>query len=423
MVITMKKSILIAILCMTVLLLNACAKETEKNVSATAPEEQLVETKLTEALPASEGDNSETEIYVEPPWSILIQDLEDLEVFWNSTDLDETAYAVYAEEKYCGEFSQEDVAQIKEALSEMPFPYAADYGWLGMVITPEDNDVVIKYRANDVCTFRYDFGKTFDEEEFRARPESYTPVPLLSTEEVQSCYMAGEEDYTIKKIIQSCYVLNVGGSQVNMILLGQRKELAAESIANFKFWNIEDLLAERRANPIDPTLTFASHRDYWDFLQCVFMETLDMSGYLHDNGYIEKGISGRKDVMRVSKMVQDLPIPKSETMEISSLRINPETEIVEVQLTDGEETLLCRLGGGVPAPPMAGVDLQSQSLPEEIQDLSQQMSTDQAAGVQCYTAMVEDYPMELLADGMTQTEVLDVLAGLTFFNLNTCPEA
>ena len=72
---------------------------------------------------------------------------------------------------------------------------------------------------------------------------------------------------------------------------------------------------------------------------------------------------------------------------------------------------------------MVGVDLQSQSLPEEIQDLSQQMSTDQAAGVQCYTAMVEDHPMELLADGMTQTEVLDVLAGLTFFNLNTCPEA
>ena len=57
----MKKSILIAILCMTVLLLNACAKETEENVLATAPEEQLVETKLTEALPASECDNSETE--------------------------------------------------------------------------------------------------------------------------------------------------------------------------------------------------------------------------------------------------------------------------------------------------------------------------------------------------------------------------
>ena len=51
------------------------------------------------------------------------------------------------------------------------------------------------------------------------------------------------------------------------------------------------------------------------------------------------------------------------------------------------------------------------------------MSTDQAVCVQCYTAMVEDHPMELLADGMTQTEVLDVLAGLTLFNLNTCPEA
>ena len=72
-----------------------------------------------------------------------------------------------------------------------------------------------------------------------------------------------------------------------------------------------------------------------------------MSGYLHENGYIEKGIGGQKAVMRVSKIVQDLPIPMTDKMEISSLTIDPEAETVEVLLTAGEDSILCRLGGGV----------------------------------------------------------------------------
>lgn len=417
----MKKTCLFALLCVAVLLLVACVKETAS--LETDVEKQLEENVPTEALPASETTMPETEVFESPPISVTILDWEELETFWNSTNLDEEAYEAYADTAFYRHYSQNDITKIKEELSGMPFPYAEDYECLGMRIIPEYEKMVVKYRAADVCTFSYYFGRSFDEEKYLADSEKYTPVQLLSTEVVQSCYMVGEEDSTIDGYVRSCYVLNVGGSKVNLIIIGQPKEQAANTIANFRFGNVEEILAERQANPIDQTLTFASHAEYWDFLQCVFMDTLDMSRYLHENGYIEKGIGGQKDVMRVSKIVQDLPIPVTEKMEISSLTIDPVAETVEVLLTAGEDSVLCRLGGGVQALSEGEAIQPRFQTVTQIQSLRDRTDADQrAAGERAYSLMVEDQPMELITTGMTQEELVTVLDTFTFFGLNDSPE-
>ena len=148
-----------------------------------------------------------------------------------------------------------------------------------------------------------------------------------------------------------------------------------------------------------------------------------MSGYLHENGYIEKGIGGQKDVMRVSKIVQDLPIPMTDKMEISSLTIDPEAETVEVLLTAGEDSILCRLGGGVQALSEGEAIQPRFRTVTQIQSLRDRTDVDQrAAGERAYSLMVEDQPMELITTGMTQEELVTVLDTFTFFGLNDSPE-
>ena len=413
----MKRNICIVLLCITVLFLSACAKEAEMNL----PEEPA---EVFTSVPDSEAVMPEMEVFEEPPISVDLCDWEDLKAFWNADKLDEEAYAAYAEDEYFfGYYSQEDITQIKNELSQMPFPYAEGYEFWSMEITPEYERVILSYRADETCQFRYFFGSNFDEAAYQAEPETYTPIALYRTEEVQDCYMVGEEEYLDTHNLRSIYVLNVDGKRLGLFLFNQPKEHLEDSLSKFEFGTIEDVLAKLPPEPVDTVLTFDSHRRCWEFLQCESMDYASMMEYLRENGYADKGITGRKDVQRISRFVWGLPAPMTAKMEISNLTIDPEAETVEVLLSRGEKRVLCRMGGDVQLLSEGKVLLPKLEAATQIHTIRDGTGTEESAdGVRFYSLMVEDQPMEVTTTGITREEFMELLDTFTFFELNYPPE-
>ncbi|MBQ9914997.1 MAG: hypothetical protein IJO50_02515, partial [Clostridia bacterium] len=90
---------------------------------------------------------------------------------------------------------------------------------------------------------------------------------------------------------------------------------------------------------------------------------------------------------------------------------------------NGEDRVLCRLGGGVQA--MSEGELLQQRFDNvtQIHSLRDQASVEQRAVGECtYTLMVEDQPMELITTGMNREDFVNLLDTFTFISLNDPPE-